>query len=93
MEENRDHLRRLNPRESSQLINQLIQGVQTPGHTLDDQIKGELVQQLLSSSSSSSPSSLLRHLHPPDFPVLKSIFFLMTLWAVRVVFQRKNSLR
>lgn len=92
VEENREHLRRINPQQSSELINQLIQGLQTHTNTLDDQIKGELLQKLLSSSSSPyTHYHLLRRLNPPHFPVLKSIFFLMALWAVRVVFQRKNS--
>lgn len=90
VEDNREHLRRLNPKQSSELINQLTQNLQTHTNTLDDQIKDELLQYLISPSSSST-RHFLRHFNRPGFPVLKSIFFLMALWAVRVVFQKRTS--
>jgi hypothetical protein len=93
VEDNRHNLRRFNRKESSQLINQLIQGLQNGNSTLDDQFKSELLQQLLSSNSQESNHFLTRisyNLNPSDFPLMNSLFFIMALWAVRVVFQKKS---
>ena len=93
VEDNRHNLRRCNRKESFQLINQLIQGLQSENNTLDDQFKSELLQQLLSSTSHQSDDFLSRltyHLNPSEFPLMNSLFFIMALWAVRVVFQKKS---
>jgi hypothetical protein len=93
VEDNRHNLRRCNRKESSQLINQLIQGLQGENNTFDDHTKSELLQQLLSSNlheSNNLVSRLSYNLNTSDFPLMKSLFFIMALWAVRIVFQKKS---
>jgi hypothetical protein len=92
VEDNRHNLRRFNRKQSSQLINQLIQGLQSENTTFDDQFKSELLQQLLSSTSHEPNHLLTRisyNLNTSDFPFMKSLLFIMSLWAVRVVFSKK----
>jgi hypothetical protein len=91
VENNRHDLQRFNRKQSSQLIQQLIQGLQNDNHTLDDQNKRELLQQLLSTTSEDQNRVLPQwfdNFNTPDYPLLKSLLFLMALWAVRVVFKR-----
>jgi len=89
VEQNRDHLKRYNRKQSSQLINQLIQGLQNDSNTFEDENKRELLHQLLSSTSPDQTLSyIFENLNTSNYPVIKSLLFIMALWAVRVVFKR-----
>jgi hypothetical protein len=91
VEDNRDNLKRMNRNQSSQLINQLIQGLQSDNTTPEDQYKKELLQQLLSSTSQNQNQlipQLFSNLNESNYPLIKSLLFIIALWAVRVVFKK-----
>jgi hypothetical protein len=81
----------MNRKQSSLLINQLIQGLQNDNTTPEDQYKKELLQQLLSSTSQNQNQlipQLFSNLNESNYPLIKSLLFILALWAVRVVFKR-----
>jgi hypothetical protein len=90
VEDNRQNLKRLNRNQSTELINQLIHGLQSDNNTPDDEKKKELLQQLLLSTSR-DPSDvvprLIDSLTTPD-PMVKGLLFIVALWAVRVIFKK-----
>lgn len=89
VEDNRENLKRFDRKQSSQLINQLIEGLQNDNNTPDDnQQKRELLQQLLLSTSQNQHSSLLTNINTANYSYIKSLLFIMALWAVRVVFKK-----
>ena len=90
VEDNRQNLKRLNRNQSTELINQLIHGLQSDNNTPDDEKKKELLQQLLRSTSrdpSDVVSRLIDSLTTPD-PMVKGLLFIVALWAVRVIFKK-----
>jgi hypothetical protein len=90
VEDNRHDLKRLNRKQSSQLINQLIEGLHSENNTPGDENKQQLLQQLLSSTSQDPNELLPRLIHSlktPN-PMVRGLLFIMALWAVRVVFKK-----
>ena len=91
VEANRDNLKRFNRKQSAQLIQQLIEGLETDSNTLDDGNKKELLQQLLSSTSRDQNElfpQLIHNLSISNYPMIKGLLFIMALWAVRVVYKK-----
>jgi len=81
----------MNRKQSSLLINQLIQSLQNDNTTPEDQYKNELLQQLLSSTSQHQNQlipQLFSNLNESNYPLIKSLLFILALWAVRVVFKK-----
>jgi len=81
----------MNRKQSSQLIYQLIQGLQSDNTTPEDKYKKELLQQLLSSTSQNQNQlipQLFNNLNESNYPLIKSLLFIIALWAVRVVFKK-----
>ncbi|CAF3343096.1 unnamed protein product [Rotaria socialis] len=92
IEENRDDLKRLNRKQSIQLINHLIRALKNDNSTPDDQNKQEFLQQLLSFTSSDQNEGVARVINSSitlKHPIIKGFICIMILWAVRVVFQKK----
>jgi hypothetical protein len=89
VEENRHDLRRLDRKESSQLIAELIQGMNND--TSYDEDKKQFLQQILRANSKDHNELLPRffdNLTTSQSPMIKGLLFIMALWAVKVVFKR-----
>jgi len=92
VEENRHILKQSNRKQSSELIHQLIQALQSDDNTIEDKNKKELLQQLLAANLQEQSQLLSRlsyNLTTLDFPLINSLLFIMALWAVRIVFKKK----
>lgn len=92
VEANRHNLKRLNRNQSAKLINQLTEALQNDNSTSDDQNKQEFLQQLLLSTTQDENEGFTRLINnsiASNYPMIKGLICIMTLWAVRVVFQKK----
>lgn len=91
VEDNRDNLKRFDRKQSSQLINQLVEELHSDNTINNDENKRQLLQQLLSSTSQEQ-NQLIPHLfsdiNTSNYPLVKSLLFIMALWAVRVIFKK-----
>lgn len=91
VEEHREDLKRCNQKQSAELIERLIQGLEDDHSVPENENKRKFLKQLILSTSIDQNESfkrLVNSLARPNNPMIKGLVFIMALWAVRVIFKK-----